>query len=131
MRDGYLRFVNPAAERQVVPLIRVAIVLLAILGVAVGRILPSLLTMTLWTYTMYVAGVTPALVAALVWPRATRDAALYSMAAGISVTLLWELVAATRGSVAEPAYVFGVPTIFPALLASVGTLTVVTVRRRR
>jgi Na+/proline symporter len=122
VRDVYLRFVNPAAERQVVPLTRLAIVIVAGLGVAVGSVFPSALTVSLWTYTMYVAGITPALVAALVWPRVTREAALSSMAAGIAVTLTWELIAAARGSVAEPAYLFGIPAIFPALAVAVVAL---------
>ena len=38
----------------------------------------------------------------------------------MSVTLLWELVAVARGSIAAPAYIFGLQTIYPALVASVG-----------
>jgi SSS family solute:Na+ symporter/sodium/proline symporter len=129
VRDVYLRFINPAAGQHVVLVLRVAIVALAALGVAAGRFFPTGLAMTLWAYTMYVAGVTPALVAALVWPRVTRDAGLYSMAAGLAVTLVWEVVGMTRGAVAAPAYLFGMHTIFPALLASVSTLVGVTVRR--
>ena len=49
---------------------------------------------------------------------------------GMSVTLLWELAAMTRGSVAAPAYLLGLQTIYPALVASVGTLVGVTVARR-
>ena len=59
-----------------------------------------MLAMALWAYTMYGAGITPALLAALVWPRATKEAGISSIAAGMSVTLLWELVAVARGTIA-------------------------------
>ncbi len=86
-----------------------------------------MLAMALWAYTMYGAGITPALLAALVWPRATKEAGIYSIAAGMSVTLLWELAAVARGTIAAPEYIFGLQTIYPALLASVGTLVGITV----
>ena len=82
--------------------------------------------MALWAYTMYGAGITPALLAALVWPRATREAGVWSIAAGMSVTLLWELIGVQRGTATTPAYVFGWQTIYPALFASISTLVGVT-----
>ena len=83
--------------------------------------------MALWAYTMYGAGITPALIAALVWPRATRQAGTMSIAAGMLVTLLWEFVALARGSAMTPNYLLGLQTIYPALVASVGTLILLTV----
>ena len=92
VRDVYQRFLNPAAsERQIVLLMRIAIVALGVLGLLAGSLFPTVLAMALWAYTMYGAGITPALLAALVWPRATKEAGIYSIAAGMSVTLLWEL----------------------------------------
>ena len=130
VRDVYQRFLNPtASERQIVLLMRIAIVVLGLLGLLAGSLFPTVLAMALWAYTMYGAGITPALLAALVWPRATREAGICSIAAGMSVTLLWELVAVGRGSVSAPAYILGLQTIYPALLASVGTLIGLTLRR--
>jgi SSS family solute:Na+ symporter/sodium/proline symporter len=131
VRDVYQRFINPAAsEQQIVLLMRVAIVLLGIVGLVAGSVFPTVLAMALWAYTMYGAGITPALLAALIWPRATKQAGIYSIAAGMTVTLLWELAAMTRGSVGAPAYLLGLQTIYPALAASVGTLVGVTLARR-
>ena len=116
VRDVYQRFLNPAAsERQIVLYMRIAIVALGVLGLVAGSLFPTVLAMALWAYTMYGAGITPALLAALVWPRATKEAGIYSIAAGMSVTLLWEIVAVARGTVAAPAYIFGLQTIYPAL----------------
>jgi SSS family solute:Na+ symporter len=84
--------------------------------------------MALWSYTMYGAGITPALIAALVWPRATPQAGTTSIAAGMLVTLLWEIVARSRGNATAPQYLLGLQTIYPALAASVGTLVLLTIK---
>ena len=130
VRDVYQRFVNPAAtDAQIVLYTRLAVVLLGVFGLVAGSFFPTILAMALWAYTMYGAGITPALLAAFVWPRATREAGTWSIAAGMTVTLLWEVVALWRGSAAEPAYLFGIQTIYPALLASIGTLVGLTIAR--
>jgi solute:Na+ symporter, SSS family len=132
VRDVYQRFINPAAtNRQIVVYMRLVIVGLGILGLVAGSIFPTVLAMALWAYTMYGAGITPALIAALVWPRATREAGIYSIAAGMAVTLGWELAAVARGGIATPSYLLGLQTIYPALIASVGTLVGVTLGRGR
>jgi SSS family solute:Na+ symporter/sodium/proline symporter len=129
-RDVYQRFINPSAsDRQIVLYTRLATALLATAGIVFSGFFPTILAMALWAYTMYGAGVTPALLAAFVWPRATREAGLWSIAAGMSVTLLWEIAGVLRGSVGSPSYLFGLQTIYPALCASVGTLLGVTLRR--
>jgi SSS family solute:Na+ symporter/sodium/proline symporter len=131
VRDVYQRFLDPtASEARIVLVLRLAIVALGVLGLVAGSLFPTVLAMALWAYTMYGAGITPALLAALVWPRATKEAGVSSIAAGMSVTLLWELLAVGRGTVAEPAYIFGLQTIYPALLASIGVLVGLTAGRR-
>jgi SSS family solute:Na+ symporter len=81
--------------------------------------------MALWAYTMYGAGITPALLAALVWSRATAQAGVGSIAAGMIVTLVWEIAGLRSG--APP---LGIQTIYPALVASVGTLVALSGRGR-
>ena len=99
-------------------------------GLAAGRFFPTVLSMALWAYTMYGAGITPALIAALVWPRATPQAGTVSIAAGMLVTVLWEVVGLARGTPTTPHYLFGIQTIYPALVASVGTLILLTLNPR-
>lgn len=126
-RDVFQRLVRPhATDREIVRATRAAIIALGTIGVVAGNFFPTILAMALWAYTMYGAGITPALLAAFVWPRATRRAGTWSIAAGMSVTLLWEVAAVLRGGVAAPAYPLGLQTVFPALLASIGTLVAVT-----
>ena len=129
VRDIYQRFLRPAAAPgEIVLATRVAIAVLGALGLVAGSFFPTVLSMALWAYTMYGAGITPALIAALVWPRATAQAGTVSIAAGMVVTLLWELVGLARGTATTPHYLLGLQTIYPALVASVGTLILLTVK---
>ena len=118
VHDIYRRFVRPSmTDREVLVYTRATVVALGTLAYFVGNFFPTILAMALWAYTMYGAGVTPALLAALVWKRATPAAGVASIAAGMIVTIVWE-VAGLRGG----GYPLGLQTIYPALAASIGTL---------
>lgn len=117
-RDVYQRFVNPvASDRQLLLLTRSLVVGLGLAALLVGSFFPTILAMALWAYTMYGAGVTPALIAALVWPGVGRRAGAASIAVGMATTVIWETAALWHGS-----YPLGIQTIYPALAASVSTL---------
>jgi Na+/proline symporter len=121
VRDVYQRFVNPAVgDTTLVLYTRVLVVVLGSAGFVIGNFFPTILAMALWAYTMYGAGITPALLAAFAWPRATPAGGVASIAAGMLTTLLWEIVALQRG-----AYPLGLQTVFPALALSIGTLVLV------
>lgn len=121
MRDVYQRFLNPqASDRQVLTYTRVLVVVLGAIGFVAGNFFPTILAMALWAYTMYGAAITPALLAAFIWPRATRQGGVASILAGMATTLVWEVVALRRGS-----SLFGLQTVYPALLLSVGALVAV------
>jgi SSS family solute:Na+ symporter/sodium/proline symporter len=116
MRDLYQRFVDPrASDRQVLLYTRLLIVALGAAALVTLQFFETILQMALWAYTMYGAGITPALLAALVWPRATPRGGLASLVAGMLVTIAWE----TAG---QP---LGVATIYPALATSAGALVAV------
>lgn len=126
MRDVYQRFINPAAtDRQVLLYTRGLVVALGAVGFVAGNFFPTILAMALWAYTMYGAGITPALLGALIWPRATRAGGVASIAVGMGTTLLWEIIALQRGTGGEPDYLFGLATVYPALAFSIGALVVV------
>ena len=121
IRDVYQRFINPAVtDRQVVIYTRGLVIVLGIVGVIVGNFFPTILQMALWAYTMYGAGITPALLAALIWPRATPQAGVASIAVGMLTTIVWEVAALTLGY--PP---LRLQTVYPALLFSIATLVVV------
>lgn len=124
-RDVYQRFMNPAAgDRELLLLTRSLVVALGLAALLAGNFFPTILAMALWAYTMYGAGVTPALLAALIWPRVARQAGVASLAVGMATTLIWEIAAFVHGG-----YPIGLQTIYPALAASGATLVAGTLLR--
>ncbi len=95
-RDIYQRFVNPeASEKTIIWFQRVTIVVMAVIAYIVTSQFTSILQMALYAYTMVGAAVTPALLAAFLWKRATPAGGAASVGAGISVTLLFAILART------------------------------------
>lgn len=122
MRDVYQRFVNPAAsDKQVLLFTRTLVLLLGVLGFVALQFFTTILQMALWAYTMYGAAITPALLAAFLWPRVTRAGGVASIAVGMVVTLGWEIAARLRGD----QYFASLPTVYPAFALSVAALVVV------
>ena len=132
IRDVYQRFVNPSVtDRQVLLYTRLIVTCLGALGYIAGNFFPTILSMALWAYTMYGAGVTPALLGAFIWPRASRLGGVLSILTGMLTTLAWEIAGLVRAVDGNPVYPFGWPTIFPALALSIGTLIVVSLLTKR
>ena len=132
IRDVYQRFVNPSVtDRQVLLYTRLIVTCLGALGYIAGNFFPTILSMALWAYTMYGAGVTPALLGAFIWPRASRLGGVLSILAGMLTTLAWEIAGLVRAVDGNPVYPFGWPTIFPALALSIGALIVVSLLTKR
>jgi SSS family solute:Na+ symporter len=80
----------------------------------------SVLKKALYAYTIYSAALTPVILAAFFWRRATAGAAVASIAVGTVVTVAWEWVAPHL-----PSIIGQRDAIFPALLASVVCLAAV------
>jgi SSS family solute:Na+ symporter/sodium/proline symporter len=133
MRDIYQRFLAPEADqKKMVALQKVFVVLLgtcAFLMIFIPTVTGSsisVLRYSYFAYTMYGVSITPALLAALAWRRATRAGGLASIISGAIMALLLELVipvvfpGVLRGG--DP---FGVPSIYPSALVSIGSLVVV------
>ena len=123
MRDVYQRFINPdVSGTQVLLYTRLMVVVLGVIGYVAGNFFPTILAMALWAYTMYGASITPALLAAFVWPRATRLGGVASIGMGIMTTLVWEIIGMARAVDGVAMYPFGFQTIYPALTLSIFTL---------
>ena len=126
MRDVYQRFVNPkVADQQLLVYIRLVVVALGFVGYVIGSFFPSILAMALWAYTMYGAGITPALLGALVWPRIPRSAGVWSILAGMPTPLVWEIIGLRHSVDGVPEYPLGLETVYPALTLSILALVVV------
>ena len=127
IRDVYQRFINPGVtDVQVVRYTRFIVVGVGTLGYVAGTFFPTILAMALWAYTMYGAGITPALLGALLWKRATRLGGVLSMLVGMATTLGWEITGLARATAdGTPVYPFGWQTAYPALALSIAALVVV------
>ena len=133
MRDLWQRFIRPGAgPREMVWLQKGVIVflgfcawLMIFVPTLMGRDV-SVLKFAYFAYTMYGISITPALVAALIWKRATRPAGVASIFSGAVVTLAWEVVFPNfLPGVMQGGDAFGIPGIFPAFVVSVGCLVVI------
>ena len=118
MRDVYQKVVNPAAsDQQILLLTRIFVVVLGLAGFVALQFFTTILEMALWAYTMYGASITPALLAAFLWPRVTRAGGVASIAAGMITTLAWEIYARMSGG-----YPYELDTVYPALALSLVAL---------
>ncbi|MCQ6268389.1 hypothetical protein M1K46_22640 [Fictibacillus sp. WQ 8-8] len=67
-------------------------IILGILAYAMGQFFPSVLSIQMYSYTMYGAAITPTILASFLWKRATTAGAISSIITGGLATLIWELV---------------------------------------
>ncbi len=87
-RDVVQRFLEPAiCERRLMTLQRIFIVGLALVAFTMLRFFPSVLAMAFTAYTFVGAGLTPAILAAFLWKRATAWGGVASIAGGMATTL--------------------------------------------
>ncbi|MGH7599950.1 MAG: sodium:solute symporter family protein [bacterium] len=121
-RDLYQRFINPnVSPERIVVVQRILIVALGIIAYVAATFFESILKMALTAYTMIGAGITPALLAAFLWKRASVAGGVASIAAGMLVT-----VAITTANFILPELLMETDyIIIPAASASILTLIVV------
>lgn len=132
MRDIYQRFLKPDADqKRLVALQKVFIVILgtcAFLMIFIPTVLNSrisVLRYAYFAYTMYGVSITPALLAALTWKRATRTGGLLSIVSGAFMAVVFELVIPSAfPSVIKQGDPWGIPSIYPALAVSLLALVV-------
>ena len=145
VNDVYLRFVNKEAPQKKILLVsRVLVILLGLFALLQGAYWESILAMMLYAYTIYSAAITPVVMSAFFWKRATAAGAVVSILMGTAVTVFWNLCQVVASSVASGQLHGGgfvgaflsvwsqIPqgwrdrdAIFPALIISVASLIVV------
>jgi len=131
MRDIYQQFINPDADqRTMVVLQKIVIVLIGVLAYLLCTKLTSVLEMSYFAYTIYGVAITPALIAALSWKRATKAGGLASIISGSIVAFglylagfIWPSIMVPHGDPnGDP---FGLPLIYPAFIVSLASLVIV------
>jgi SSS family solute:Na+ symporter/sodium/proline symporter len=121
VNDVFVRYIAPeASHKRVLIVSRLAVVLLGIWALYQAIYAPSILEKMLYAYTIYSAALTPVVLAAFYSKRATAWGAVAAIASGTVVTLAWDSV---RGFF--PPILSGRDAIFPALIAAVAALILV------
>jgi SSS family solute:Na+ symporter/sodium/proline symporter len=116
INDVFVRYIRPDASNQTVLLVsRVMVVLLGLWSLLQSLGTHSVLEKALYAYTIYSAALTPVILAAFFWKRATAAGAVSSIAAGTFVTIFWD---SEYVKLHLPKIVAERDAIFPALLAS-------------
>lgn len=82
---------EPLTKVQTLWFSRITVVIIGLLAYVLGRFFPTVLEIQMYSYTMYGASITPAILAALMWKKATTAGVLTSMLLGGGSTLIWEM----------------------------------------
>jgi len=126
IHDVYHRFLNPqASERQLLVFSRLIVIGLGVFAVVLAAHTESILRVALYAYTVYGAGVTPAVLAAFFWKRANANGALASIIIGTMITIGWNLMADYGPAGALTGFTREVDAVVPALIFSLLALVVV------
>lgn len=133
MRDIYQRFLKKdAGQKTMVALQKVFIVLIGLAAFGLARGSKSVLDNAYFAYTIYGVAITPALLAALAWKRATRLAGLLSIVSGtVACVVLKVLPKWLPPGSAPEGDPWGIPIIFPALAVSLGSLIIVSLLTKK
>lgn len=121
MRDIVQRFIKPGiSDRSMIKGTRLTLIILGICSYGLIGFFPRILHAAYAAYTIYGAGLTPALIATFFWKRATPTAGVVSIISGITVTIGWEMANKIMGYLP-----FGMPAVYPALISSVLLLIII------
>jgi SSS family solute:Na+ symporter/sodium/proline symporter len=123
VNDIFVRYLRPkAGNKQILLVSRLMVVLLGLWALYQGLHTESVLKKSLYAYTIYSAALTPVILAAFYWKRATASAAVASIFTGTFVTVFWDSAFIHAHL---PAILADRDAIFPALLASLVCLVTV------
>ncbi len=123
VNDIFTRYIHrDASDGQVLLTSRLMVVLLGAWALWQSLHTESVLKKSLYAYTIYSAALTPVILAAFFWKRATAAGAVSCIALGTLTTVTWDLPFVSR---IFPAWVAQRDAIIPALLVSVVALVIV------
>jgi Na+/proline symporter len=127
IKDVYQVYINPKAnEKHVVLLSRLLVLAFGVIAWLVSLAFAESTTVfkkALYAFTIYGAAITPCLVAALFWKKATKWGAITSIVSGTSGALAWEEIDFIKGSL--PASLSDLDAVLPAITISVAALFIV------
>ncbi|WP_158819780.1 sodium:solute symporter [Granulicella sp. S156] len=114
VNDVFVRYIRrDASNKQVLLVSRLMVVALGLWALYQSLGTTSVLKKSLYAYTIYSAALTPVILAAFFWKRATAKGAVASIAAGTVVTVAWDSLTPHL-----PPAIGARDAILPALLVS-------------
>lgn len=81
-----------ATDNQLLATTKIFVILLGVISYVLIRFFPTILDVQMYAYTVYGAGLTPAVLGVLLWKRVNKAGGLSSMTTGVAATLIWEVV---------------------------------------
>jgi SSS family solute:Na+ symporter len=126
IKDVYQAYINPkASEKKIVFMSRFMVLTFGVIAWLVSLVFAEntgVFRKALIAFTIYGSAITPCLVAALFWKRATTQGAIASIVSGGATALLWGKLPFVKKL---PPYISDLDAVLPALLLSVICLVVV------
>lgn len=93
VQDLFLRYrKKEISEKKLLWLNRMTVLALGTFAYVLGQFFPTVLSIQMYSYTMYGAAITPAILSTFLWDRATKPGVISSIVVGGTATMLWELV---------------------------------------
>jgi len=127
VNDVFVRYIKrDAGNKSILLVSRLMVVALGLWALYQSLGTTSVLKKSLYAYTIYSAALTPVILAAFFWKRATAAGAVASIAAGTVVTVGWDSVTPHL-----PAVIAARDAILPALVASLICLFAVSLMTKR
>lgn len=125
MKDIYQTHINPnAGQKQLIFLNRALILVFGLIGYGVSLLFSEstgFFKKALYAYTIYGSAITPCLVAAIIWKKATSQGAVVSILSGTIITLLWGEAVQPRLS----GWLGELDAVLPAIVVSITALVVI------
>jgi len=91
--DFYGKYIKPdMTDDQKLKVTKWLIPIIGVLAYVLVQYFPTVLAMQMYSYTVYGAGITPAVLGIILWKRVNKYGGISSMIAGTAATLIWELV---------------------------------------
>ncbi|MDV6029895.1 MAG: sodium:solute symporter family protein [Phycisphaera sp. RhM] len=132
VNDLYLPYINPkASQKRILLVSRCLVIVFGVIAYLVTLMFSAstgFFEKALYAFTIYGVCITPSLVAALVWERATKQGSIASICAGAIVTLGWSELEFVKKAL--PAALAELDAVLPAITLSVTMLVVVSLLTR-
>jgi Na+/proline symporter len=133
INELYVGYINPhASQKRTILMSRIMVIVLGTIAYLVSLAFAEstgFFRKALYAFTIYGSAITPSLVAAIIWPRATKAGAVTSIVAGTVISVVWSEADFVQQSL--PPAIADLDAVLPAITTSVLCLIVVSLLTAR